>query len=488
MDTKTISGPIPTPEFSRKSWLGDTGVSSEPSTHNLKRRHVGSDSSGAAHPFHRESVQKPYVLIKSKDTNKKISSLSVFIISKTLTGIAGEPESVKKLASGDLLVQCKKTSHVDNLLKINTFAGVPCEVELHQKLNQSKGVVRSRDLEGCSEEEIQSEIEGVVHARRMKTRRDGKLIDTNTVILTFDSCRPPKSVKAGYLLLKVAPYVPNPLRCFKCQRFGHGQTNCHKKAVCPRCGNTNHEEKDCTASPKCPNCQGEHTAFSKECPIWKQERSIQAYKAEHGCSFIEARKMICPTTTVPPARTFANVTRKPQTSSRSIGTSTAEDRQRPAVAASSASTSSSSLTGTSSKKSSTIKDRKTKETKENQTAFHLKLSNRFNALQTESKLTPPDPQSNLPPALPLMDMRTSPPSPGPLHTSLPSSPDSPLKSPPRGRPEESRQIGVVMSRGSRPQRSPSRPSRPRPRNTSITSNSGPPSKHGNDNGSSTMEY
>ncbi|GFX07142.1 hypothetical protein TNCV_4268941 [Trichonephila clavipes] len=39
------------------------------------------------------------------------------------------------------------------------------------------------------------------------------------MILTFNNPNLPATVKAGYLNCKIRPYVPNPLRCFKCQRF-----------------------------------------------------------------------------------------------------------------------------------------------------------------------------------------------------------------------------------------------------------------------------
>ncbi|GBO11583.1 hypothetical protein AVEN_202519-1 [Araneus ventricosus] len=35
--------------------------------------------------------------------------------------------------------------------------------------------------------------------------------------------------------LAVRPFIPNPLRCFKCQRFGHSQTNCRGTLTCARC-------------------------------------------------------------------------------------------------------------------------------------------------------------------------------------------------------------------------------------------------------------
>ncbi|XP_012937772.1 serine/arginine-rich splicing factor RS2Z33-like [Aplysia californica] len=46
--------------------------------------------------------------------------------------------------------------------------------------------------------------------------------------------------------------MSNPLRCFKCQNFGHSQSRCRHAVVCRRCGKTGHPEKECKASPCSP--------------------------------------------------------------------------------------------------------------------------------------------------------------------------------------------------------------------------------------------
>lgn len=45
---------------------------------------------------------------------------------------------------------------------------------------------------------------------------------TNTYIFTFALTEMPISIKPGYFNIGVDVYIPNPLRCFKCQWFGHG--------------------------------------------------------------------------------------------------------------------------------------------------------------------------------------------------------------------------------------------------------------------------
>ena len=112
--------------------------------------------------------------------------------------------------------------------KRTAFYNIKVTVTPHKGLNSSRGVIRTKELADLSEEEIQYELstQGVTAVKRIVIKRDGASITTNTLILTFDRSKPPSDIKAGYLIVRVDPYIPNPLRCYKCQKFGHGQNNC----------------------------------------------------------------------------------------------------------------------------------------------------------------------------------------------------------------------------------------------------------------------
>lgn len=70
-----------------------------------------------------------------------------------------------------------------------------------------------------------------------------------------------------------------PMQCRNCQKFGHGNANCHLKPVCVKCAGT-HTSKSCplsltTTSPdgkitpsklRCANCGDHHTASFQGCP------------------------------------------------------------------------------------------------------------------------------------------------------------------------------------------------------------------------------
>ena len=66
----------------------------------------------------------------------------------------------------------------------------------------------------------------MVGVNRVTLKNEGKMIPTNTLFLTFGSQELPKEITVGYLKVKVALFVPNPMRCFNCNKFGHTSQHC----------------------------------------------------------------------------------------------------------------------------------------------------------------------------------------------------------------------------------------------------------------------
>ena len=171
-------------------------------------------------------------------------------------------------------------------------------------MNSSKGVIKCRDLAGCDDAEIIKELEayGVTHVLNMKIKHDSVLRPTSTYVLTFDAPKPPKTIRVGYKNVAVELYIPNPMRCFNCQKYGHGSRSCKSKKVCAKCAGTDHDDKDCQSDFKCARCQGPHPVYSKECPVWLQEKKIQHTKVSRDVTFAQAKKVVLSSEPAPPKR------------------------------------------------------------------------------------------------------------------------------------------------------------------------------------------
>ncbi|KAM7307598.1 hypothetical protein ISCGN_011234 [Ixodes scapularis] len=161
----------------------------------------------------------------------------------------------------------------------------------HRKLNTIQGVISENELLETSEEELVEGLasQGVVGAR-ITLRRDGVKRKTRHIILTFNSTTLPETMKAGYLQCRVQPYVPNPQRCFKCLRFGHGSRNCRGRDTCAKCSTKEHATDACDNEPHCANCSGNHPAYSRSCPMWKDEKEVLKLKVTENISYVEAKK------------------------------------------------------------------------------------------------------------------------------------------------------------------------------------------------------
>ena len=167
----------------------------------------------------------------------------------------------------------------------------------HRTLNSSKGVIKDhyKDLYDMTDEKILDELrdQGVTDVSRFILKKDGESIKTNTLFVTFNTPTPPQKLKIGYYIVRVKLYIPNPLRCFQCQKFGHSKRFCKNQIACWKCGSEGHDGSDCTAeTTRCLNCKGDHCASSKSCPIWIQEKDIQRIKTERGLSYGDARRLV----------------------------------------------------------------------------------------------------------------------------------------------------------------------------------------------------
>ncbi|GFW95728.1 uncharacterized protein TNCV_19591 [Trichonephila clavipes] len=166
---------------------------------------------------------------------------SPFAIQKAIQGIGGDPKSVKKLRSGDLLIETLSALQTKSFLLAKTFLDCPLTVSPHKSLNSSRGVISEPDLIFTPETEILEEFSG-----------------------------------QGVIQIR------------------HSHTACRGQLTCSRCATVGHPSTDCTLEPKCVNCSQSHPSDSKLCSQWKTEKEIQIIKTNRNLTYLEARKLIAP--------------------------------------------------------------------------------------------------------------------------------------------------------------------------------------------------
>ena len=215
-----------------------------------------------------------FLVIKSL-SDKPILKHGLFIIGKAIQGIVGEPKNVTSLKkAGLLLVEVDKRHQAIALLKTKLLHDIQVEITPHRTLNSVKGVIFCDYLEGMSNEEILKNLketnQRVKEVYRITSMKSGVKTDTNMFILTFNGDVLPEKMYVGPIRVNVRQYIPNPRRCFQCQKLGHTKGFCNGVERCDNCGQPGHQRGDCGVSPFCVNCEGDHPLSSRECPVWKK--------------------------------------------------------------------------------------------------------------------------------------------------------------------------------------------------------------------------
>ena len=95
----------------------------------------------------------------------------LFLIEKVISTRA-TLKNVNKTKNDNLLEEVDSRRQEESILKMKTFHTTKCRAYPHEKLNTSKGVIRSRELTLTTEEEIASALgkPGVIDIRRISIR------------------------------------------------------------------------------------------------------------------------------------------------------------------------------------------------------------------------------------------------------------------------------------------------------------------------------
>lgn len=246
-------------------------------------------------------VKAPKVVVITSDM-ANLAKISPVKIAKALNDISQNMVSKVNKTKNGIAVHCYTAALAAKLKKVTTLGPWSVKVEYPLSETQSKGVIYGIDQE-ISEDEIKQALksEGVVDAKRLKRKVDGKLTDSLSICLTFNSKVLPQQICIGYEIYQIKPYVAPVIRCFKCQGLGHKANVCKGKTKCVRCGEM-HSYDDCPVktNPKCCRCGEQHSAAYEGCSTIKTAKKVQVVKAKNNIPYSEAVKIVKETTYLKP--------------------------------------------------------------------------------------------------------------------------------------------------------------------------------------------
>ena len=134
------------------------------------------------------SASDRFFVMRSEDQTRPIDELSPFAIDKSIKCAIGTLKSIKKLRSGDFLLEVSSATQSRQMNNLKFIMDRPVIVTPHRSLNSCKGVIRCKELIDCDEQEILSKLKSqAVSDITNITIKDGSggSKSTSTFIVTF---------------------------------------------------------------------------------------------------------------------------------------------------------------------------------------------------------------------------------------------------------------------------------------------------------------
>ena len=185
-----------------------------------------------------------------------------------------------------------------------------CHVECRKPKSGSSdkmiGVIQNyhqlSNLDSIKEELARRAI-GYTKIERLMRNRGGRKEPTTAVLVEFkDLTELPKSITVDFCRHTIREFEREPIRCYKCQGFGHLARTCKSYvSVCGKCS-LPHSTKECPNDKEpglsgikivcCANCKGDHPAFFKQCPVFIENREIIKVQDVNKVSYAAATRIV----------------------------------------------------------------------------------------------------------------------------------------------------------------------------------------------------
>ena len=173
---------------------------------------------------------------------------------------------IKQMTKQNIIVKARNYDQAKELMRFKSSH--VANVTATSYLNECKGVITTWMLANDDEQDLKLFNEDIVGIERIKRRIDGELVNTNSAILTFNRSDLPVKINYGWIDVEVKPYIPRPLQCYNCQKYGHSKFKCKYKNMysrCVVCGTEFNGSHECSKIVKCSNCGEDHKSNSKDC-------------------------------------------------------------------------------------------------------------------------------------------------------------------------------------------------------------------------------
>lgn len=227
-------------------------------------------------------------------------------LSKELTDQAnGQIDKVYLNKKGHLCVIAQNASQKNKLLKLNRLNNKSVTTSLPFVLNKLKSETKTTSIirKPNADYQVKVVIYGLQESQANMDDiaedlgadymcRLGDPDFSNVTLVAFKNNKTiPSVLEIDNRKFKTHAFVPTPIRCDRCQSFGHLKANCVRDAICSRCTG-HHEYKDCNIDRKCANCGQAHSAAYRRCPVYLDMQLALKIRAEENVPLLEAHRRV----------------------------------------------------------------------------------------------------------------------------------------------------------------------------------------------------
>ena len=230
-------------------------------------------------------------------TSKAISAAKLELLLLSIS--PSKDMNFRLINHNEWLIEATTKEQSEIYQSISNLNGIDVSVTKHDNLNSIFGTVilpENNDGDGLPEEHILldslrlrypniQKVEVYNIPNRKQPHKQWRIAK-----IKFEGQVLPKDIKIEGQRRELRPFIPKPLQCKLCSKYGHSYKVCRNPRICAYCGSECHPTTWNCGTPKCINCSQNHHARSKECPFYIYNTELKLLVSRSGMSFPEARQ------------------------------------------------------------------------------------------------------------------------------------------------------------------------------------------------------
>ena len=249
-----------------------------------------SDSESSPNTGKKNKSTKELVMVNMVSSAINLRKENPLEISKFIDDKVGRVERVFPGRNDSINVICEM-AQANILTGCKMYKKSAIKIKKVEKEKFIKGIIHGVDksIDKVSLGQLTSEGYNILNTFILHSKTE-----VQSVVITFKGESLPNKVFLGYRAYTVKQFIPRPLRCFKCQRFGHVSTKCQHQPRCYKCGEE-HDGRECSKPQeehKCCNCGSPHSAAYNKCPEYTKVEEIIRIKTTEKTSYAQAAKLV----------------------------------------------------------------------------------------------------------------------------------------------------------------------------------------------------